>query len=481
MITIRPQLMQEFSLTASVFTHNLQPDGCSRLIEEIVVGLPIVGCDMGWDLATTLSIRWGTKCLAAFYQLCAWILPKRKQILFLSRQANLEPFDFALLREEIEKRGNGYRAVSLCKQLSNCVTYLPHLLKQIIYLATSSAVVLDSYSLAVSLLADDLKIPVLQIWHGVGNMKKFGYTALDTSEGNSRRIAELMRMHAGYDSVLVSSLSFAPDFAKGLGVPESLMFECPLPRCDVLRDRVGQARDREFLHQLSGGRPVVVYAPTFRRSKPGSTSSAQTDTVAMCSLFTALLERGFAIAYRPHPITSPVNPSAKNPNPKSPHIDVESGVNATTATTIISSENTPTIELNELIADNPYVLTDFSNCPPGFNLVRAADALVSDYSTIIYEAGLASIPVYLYGYDWKQYQQQRGLYIDPSRDVPTVFSSNPQVIADAIANNTCDLEEFFAFIHRNVSMPQVGTCTCKAVDHLFELIDRGKTRPKYWK
>lgn len=47
-------------------------------------------------------------------------------------------------------------------------------------MATSRAIILDSYCIAVSLLGERIKAPVVQIWHALGNMKKFGYAALDT-------------------------------------------------------------------------------------------------------------------------------------------------------------------------------------------------------------------------------------------------------------------------------------------------------------
>lgn len=391
---------------------------------------------MAWNSS---NIQFGAQCLTAFYRACKQIFPRRQRILFLSRQANFESLDFKLLRREILARHRGYQVVSLCKQLDNLVSYVPHLFKQIFYLATSRAVVLDSYSIAVSMLADEIDIPVLQIWHGIGNMKKFGYTALDTSEGHSHEVAEQMRMHSGYDSVLISSMSFVDDFAAGLGVSESIMYECPLPRCDALTDRAEQERDRQALHRLSGGRPVVVYAPTFRRhaSTGGEVSGGAdldaVDLAAIRALVSALSERGYAVAYQAHPIA-------------------ERGRGSTFI--------------------DPRLITDFSSCPAGFNLVRAGDALVSDYSTIIYEAGLAGVPVYLYGYDWDRYQQNRGLYIDPSQDIPTVFSTSATEVAQAIADGQCDMDQFGAFVRRNVAMPPSGTCAARAVDHLFDLIHR---------
>lgn len=57
-----------------------------------------------------------------------------------------------------------------------------------------------------------------------------------------------------------------------------------------------------------------------------------------------------------------------------------------------------------------------------------ADAIISDYSTVIYEAGLLDIPVYLYAYDWATYREKRGLTIDFENDVPALFTGDPNAI-----------------------------------------------------
>ena len=44
-----------------------------------------------------------------------------------------------------------------------------------------------------------------------------------------------------------------------------------------------------------------------------------------------------------------------------------------------------------------------------FDALFAADVIISDYSTVIYEAGLLGIPVYLYAYDWDTYRTVSGI------------------------------------------------------------------------
>ena len=43
------------------------------------------------------------------------------------------------------------------------------------------------------------------MWHSMGTMKLFGYTALDKSEGSKAELAYAMKMHENYDYVISGS------------------------------------------------------------------------------------------------------------------------------------------------------------------------------------------------------------------------------------------------------------------------------------
>ena len=103
--------------------------------------------------------------------------------------------DFQLIREWFGEERPHWKVVTLARSLESPLSYLPEMVRQVFHMATSRAVVLDSYCITASLLGSRIKAPVIQIWHALGNMKKFGYTALDTEEGHSSSTAKLMRMH----------------------------------------------------------------------------------------------------------------------------------------------------------------------------------------------------------------------------------------------------------------------------------------------
>ncbi len=195
------------------------------------------------------------------YALCR-LLPQRQRIVCISRQSDSAPVDFQLIKDYCERRDPPWGVVILAKQLRNPATYLIEMIRQVYYIATSRAVVLDSYCIAIGLLHDRIRVHVIQIWHSLGNMKRFGYTAFGTDEGHSEATARLMHMHEGYDAIATSSLSFADEFATAFNADKDTLFEAPLPRVDLLLDEQHRARQREAIlaaYPQLRGRETIVY------------------------------------------------------------------------------------------------------------------------------------------------------------------------------------------------------------------------------
>lgn len=365
-------------------------------------------------IATALIVLW--------YRICS-LFPTHERIVCLSRQQNGTTQDFELLRRYFAEHHPDWEMTVLAKTLDNPIMYLFHMIRQIAVIATSRMVVLDSYCIVVSLLGSRIKAPVLQMWHALGNMKKFGYMTLDTPEGRSSETARLLHMHEGYDSVLVSSLSFADDLAAGFNVPVSMLYEAPLPRVDLLIDpNIRQQERTRILHalpQLQNGKQNIVYCPTFRRTP------APNENEAMRALLDAIDFNRYNFIFKRHPVSTQ-------------------------------------------IIDDERVIQDYS---ADIDPLYIADYAISDYSTVIYEAGLLDIPIYLYAYDWDTYASRRSLNIDLERDVPTLFTDNPIAIMRAIDNNQFDTEAYRHFVEDNVAVPKDTSCTERIVNHIFDMMN----------
>ena len=368
---------------------------------------------------TLVSIA--TALLGAFYRLCR-LGGVRKRIVCLSRQSNDVPLDFQLLAECVKREHPGYEVVILARAVEGMPAYCLHMLTQVRYIATSEAVVLDSFCIPVGLLRGLIHAPVIQMWHSMGNLKHFGYTALGEREGRSAQEARLFHMHEGYDSVLISSLSFADDFAASMGVRKSLLYEAPLPKADVLADPQAVARERARVHAAlpqTAQRENIVYCPTFRRAP------ASNEAEAMQALLASIDFSAYNLIFMKHPVSTQR-------------------------------------------IDDARVLQDY---PAGLNMLCVADYVISDYSTVIFEAGLLDVPVYLYAYDWEEYASRRSLAIDVVREVPALFTADAARIARAIRAGEFDHGAYARFVARNIALPSGETCTQRVVRHVFDMIE----------
>ena len=172
----------------------------------------------------TILVKAASAVMQLFYELFK-LFPVQKKIVFISRQADEPSLDFKLLGDEIRKEHPDYQVVMLCRMLNSGIlskiSYAFHILCQEYHMATSKAVILDSYCIAASVLSHRKSLLVIQMWHSVGTMKKFGYSILDKPEGSSSKIAHLMKMHHGYSYVLCAGEGYRDHLAQGFNVDPS--------------------------------------------------------------------------------------------------------------------------------------------------------------------------------------------------------------------------------------------------------------------
>ncbi len=366
-------------------------------------------------------IHIATGILICCYHLGA-LLPHRRRWVCLSRQSDTVPVDFALIRDYMAEHHPEIEVVILARRLETREILYPfHMLRQAYQIGRSEAVILDSFCIVVSLLGERIKAPVIQMWHAMGNMKKFGFTAIGTEEGSSERLARLFHMHEGYDSVLISSLSFIDDYVAGFHISKDIVYEAPLPRADLFIEDDHIAAEREHIlaacPQL-GERQNVVYAPTFRKE------ASANEAVAMEALISAFDFENYNLIFKPHP-------------------------NST-----------------QRFSDS-RVLQDY---PDDLEMLYIADYVISDYSTVIYEAGLLHAPVYLYAYDWDTYSSKRSFNIDIEHDVPVLFTADPAEILTAIEHGDFDAAAYEDFMRRNIALPPSGTCTQRIVEQVLDMV-----------
>lgn len=359
-------------------------------------------------------IKIGRTVLQGIYQLLK-IFPVKNKIVMISRQSNNPPLDFLLLRDEIKKEAPSAEVVMLCKTLDggvnstfrNRLGYLCHMFRQMYQLATSKAAILDTYCIAVSLLKHRKNLQVIQMWHSMGTMKLFGYTAVGSEEGSSRKIAESMHMHENYTYFIAASPNYKEHLARGFHCDVKKAFISPLPRYDLLKSQEYKKKKQNEIYsaypELKDNK-IILYCPTFRKD--------ETQMQGALEGLVNNLPDGYSLVVKLHPLSK---------------IDIS--------------------------RENVYTAESFST----FEMLFVSDYVISDYSCVIYEAGVLGLPLYFYTFDMNRYEKNRGLAIDYEAEMPGVISEDPDIIMKAIEENAVSEEDVRAFTDKYVERTDNAT------------------------
>ncbi len=131
-------------------------------------------------------------------------LKLKRKVAVISRQADEPTLDIGLLKNYLDEAGIDTVVLTkkLNRSLAGGLSYCIHMLRQIRHIADSRVVVIDGYCIPVSVLPKKKGQCVIQMWHALGAIKKFGWQNTDSPDGHSRAVSEKMNMHGNYDYIL---------------------------------------------------------------------------------------------------------------------------------------------------------------------------------------------------------------------------------------------------------------------------------------
>lgn len=242
---------------------------------------------------------------------------------------------------------------------------------------------------------------VIQLWHACGAFKKWGYSTLDADWGGERRMWEIFPRYNTLTDVFVSSEYIIPCYAEAFNCKEEIIRPLGVPRTDVFFDKEFVASGRQKLTAAIpeiGDRKIVLYAPTFRGDSP---KEAHNDNVIDFKKFKEQLGSEYALILKYHPFTK--------------------------------GEDTFTKECEDLYGDCVFL------CPKEIGIdtaMCAADILVSDYSSLVFEYSLLQRPMIFFAYDLEEYDTKRSYYYDYMDFVPGPIASTDDEVFGYISCGT---------------------------------------------
>lgn len=364
------------------------------------------------------------------------LLPVRHRVVMMSRQSDVPSRDFRMLAAELKRQDPSLEVVMHCrfvhKGLVARAAYLVDVIVQMYLLATSEACIADGYILPVSVLDHRAGFTVIQMWHALGAVKKFGYQSVGRTAGRAPALAAVMRMHRNYDFVICGGDESISAFAEAFDVDPAIVLPLGLPRIDDLLahaqqpDGVTLARLEELSPGfLAGGAVRVLYAPTFRRHRPPS----------LDEVVRRFGGEGYVLMVKAHELDR------------------------------VCVAGTRAIDVSAIDVQD---------------LLPACDVVITDYSAVAFEAAVLAKPVLFYVHDHDEYVVDNGLNIDPLADLSSVSSRDIDEIGswvDAGCENRCNDERVAAALRLTPHAQPGRTCTESIADLVMSRIavDRGRS------
>ena len=249
----------------------------------------------------------------------------------------------------------------------------------------------------ISFLKHKKELKIIQIWHASGAVKKFGYQALDTEEGKSKEIAELMCMHKNYDYVIAPSEVTRNIFSQAFNVDKEKIVKLGLPRLQYITDKKYDKKEEIYLEYPElKNKKVILYVPTFRKGK----------SIDLTEILDYSLSDEYKLIVKLHPLENTYVPK-------------------------------------EYKIDSKYTTYD---------LIKIADYIITDYSILSVEASILEKPIFLYLYDLEEYNQNRGLNIDLMQELKSFTSKSFNDIMTKIQEENYEIDEITSYKNKYIEI-----------------------------
>ena len=320
-------------------------------------------------------------CLAA---------PAPDQVLLLELRFGKLSDNLAPYRHYYQKRSPGkLRVLCLGTENRNALQQFRLYVKMFRTLSRARLVYVTESSNVLAAVKIRKETSLVQVWHACGAFKRFGYGLPDAPQEP---------YYNEYDLVPVSGKRVVEIYRQSMHQKEGAVKALGVARTDMFFDRRFLSAAAEKVHSVIRERPgaaadacrrkIVLFAPTFR----GNVAAAQMPEMQdLETLYDAWHERA-VVLYKGHPAVAE--------RPAVPE------------------------EYRDFFLDVTDVL-------PTECLIAAADLLITDYSSVIFDYSLFGRPMLFYAYDLAQYDDGRGFYSPYEAFVPGPVCRNSRELADS--------------------------------------------------
>lgn len=269
----------------------------------------------------------------------------------------------------------------------------------------------------------------LQTWHGMVALKRI---ERDVEAQLGRQYVADAKHDAQMTDLMLSGCDFFTGLCRRSFWYDGPVLECGSPRLDVLFSQTQEENLR--VKQALGISPeqrVVLYAPTFRAD--GNTDCYLQSFEAVLDALEAKTGASWVWAVRLHP-----NVAGKaGAIPNSPR-----AVNAT-------------------------------DWPDLYSLLPAVDLVISDYSSVMFDAALIRKPVFLYATDAQDYAGDRGFYFDLEELPFPLARSREELMSHMAAFDETAYGAALDRFHETLGYHEKGAASRAVAEKIMDVLSHG--------
>ncbi len=343
------------------------------------------------------------------YQLFSAFRPRKKNLLFLSTRRKDLTGNFEYVYEYL--KGDPAVKIRFWLHPEEIRHASFRSLFDLALKASSAKVILiDDYVLFLENMGISRKTKIVQLWHACGAFKTFGFSRIGKKGGPLQEAVT----HRNYSYAFVSSASVAKYYAEGFGISEKKVIPYGIPRTDMFFDEMVRAEKREKLYTdypCLKDKKVILFAPTFRGD--GKQTAYYEKRRFDPNLLVEELPEDVVLIIKHHPFVR------------------------------------LSYSIDEKYRDRVF---DFSGKSEINDLLFITDLMITDYSSVIYEASLLDIPMLFYAYDLENYVATRDFYPGYDHFVPGKIVRTQEELIEAIRTQDVGHEKVKKFCEENFDL-----------------------------
>lgn len=375
--------------------------------------------------------KWHLRIIYFFIKLFTF---RKKRVFFISRQFDEIPMNYKILIGELEKDNissvvickkvptglnsmlrNEKKSINIMSEILKIFDYYFNMYKQMHYIATSKVVITDGYNITVSLLNHKKGTKVIQLWHALAAIKKFGYQTIGYPDGLNPKVAKMLCMHKNYDYVISGSKAMNKYFAEAFNIDIKKVLDIGTPTIDFLlkpNDDIVKKIYKEYPRLKK--KINILYAPTFRSD--GSNNADE--------LISNIDSDKYNLIISLHPKD-------------------------------IAKKDDKVICIDR----KKYSTLDF---------IRVSDYVITDYSAVAIESCVLNKKVIFYVYDYDEYNKENGININLFKELPSTYKDIKDLM-NMLDNKKYNEQEFQKFRKKYVANINGGS-TKKLIDLIEECL-----------